>query len=99
MAAAARGSSRPVPPDIELTARRAAPGVRAESKRPIPYPEPLNDNSDDDGLDDIRQAPRTSRRRLNFLQIVARIVIAPLYIAVGIGAVAIIALFARGFLA
>ena len=102
MAAAARGNTRQAPPELELTARRAAPDVRLEPKRPLPYPEPvaLNDNADeDDDYEDIRQAPRGQRRRLGFLQIVAWIVIAPLYIAVAIGAVAVIALFARGFLA
>jgi hypothetical protein len=109
MAAAARGNSRPVPPDLELTARRApppppprraAPEIRVETKRPLPYPEPvgINDN-DDEAPDDIRPAPRSQRRRLNFLQLLARIVIAPLYLAVAAAAIAIIALFVRSWIA
>jgi hypothetical protein len=106
MAAAARGNTRPAPPDIELTARRAAPEIRVEppppearrpeAKRPLPYPDPvgINDNADDP--EDYPQAPRTQRRRLNFGQLLARIVIAPLYIAVAIGAGSVIALFSRG---
>ena len=109
MAAAARGNTRPAPPDIELTARRAAPEIRVEppppearrpeAKRPLPYHDPvgINDNADDP--EDYPQAPRTPRRRLNFGQLLARIVIAPLYIAVAVAAVAVIALFVRGWLA
>ena len=106
MAAAARGNSRQAPPDLELTARRAAPDVRVETKRPeakrpLPYPEPvgINDNSDEIAADDDREVVRAPRRRVGFVQVLARIVIAPLYIAVAVAAVAIIALFARGFLA
>ena len=102
MAAAARGNTRQAPPELELTARRAAPDVRLEPKRPLPYPEPvaLNDNADeDDDYEDIRQAPRGQRRRLGFLQIVAWIVIAPLYLAVLAGSVGILALFVTRFLA
>ena len=102
MAAAARGNTRQAPPELELTARRAAPDVRLEPKRPLPYPEPvgINDNSDeDDDYDDVRQAPRRSRRRLGFIQLVAWILIAPLYLAVAAGSVAIIALFVTRFLA
>jgi hypothetical protein len=107
MAAAARGNSRQAPPDIELTARRApppkpvAPEIRVETKRPLPYPEPvgINDNDEDDAIEDLRQAPRTQRRRLNFVQLLARIIMAPLYIAVAVAAVAVIALFVRGWIA
>ena len=102
MAAAVRGSARQAPPELELTARRAAPDVRLEPKRPLPYPEPvgINDNSDeDDDYDDVRQAPRRQRRRLGFIQLVAWILIAPLYLAVAAGSVAIIALFVTRFLA
>jgi hypothetical protein len=110
MAAAARGTTRPAPPEIELTARRAAPEIRVETprpesqrpepRRPLPYPDPVGINDNDDATEgDYPQAPRTQRRRLNFGQLLARIVIAPLYIAVAVGAVAVISLFARGFLA
>lgn len=105
MAAAARGHSRQAPPELELTARRAAPHVTAETKRPpagrsLPYPAPvgLNDNSYDDAGAEIRHAPRVQRRRLSIIQLLARIVIAPLYVVVAIGAVAVIALFGRAFL-
>ncbi len=65
----------------------------------MPYPDPvgINDNADDP--EDYPQAPRTQRRRLNFGQLLARIVIAPLYVAVAAAAIAVIALFVRGFLA
>ena len=102
MAAAARGSSRQALPELELTARRAAPDVRLEPKRPLPYPEPvaLNDNADeDDDYEDVPPAPRRQRRRLGFMQIVAWIVIAPLYLAVLAGSVGILALFVTRFLA
>jgi hypothetical protein len=106
MAAAARGNSRQAPPDLELTARRAAPDIkvetkRPEAKRPLPYPEPVgrNDNSHDDVSEDFRPAPRAPRRRPNILQFLARVLIAPLYLAVAAAAVAMIALFVRGFLA
>jgi hypothetical protein len=103
MAAAARGSARPQPPELELIARREAPVVRAESSRPgrpLPYPDPvgINDN-DDDAPDEIRQAPRAPRRRLSFVQLLARIVIAPLYLGVAAAAIGIIALVVRGFVA
>jgi hypothetical protein len=105
MAAAARGHSRQAPPELELTARRVAPDVWPETQRPsagrsLPYAAPigLNDNSDDDPGAEVRYAPRVSRRRLSMLQVLARIVIAPFYLLVAIGAVAVIALFAWGFL-
>ena|SRR5690242_670283 len=109
MAAAARGNARPAAPELELTARRtppppperrAAPEIRVETKRPLPYPEPvaINDNEDDDAPEDFRPAPRTQRRRLNFLQLLARIVIAPLYVAVAAAAIAVIALFVRSWI-
>ncbi len=101
MAAAARGNARRPPPELELTARRAAPDVRLEPRSPLPYPEPVgfNDNADEDEFDDIRQAPRRQRRRLTFVQLVAWIVIAPLYLAVAAASVAIIALFVMRLLA
>ena len=102
MAAAARGTTRQAPPELELTARRAAPDVRLDLRRPLPYPEPvaLNDNADEDeDYEDVRQAPRSRRRRLGLLQLIAWIVIAPLYLAGLAGSVAIIALFVTRFLA
>lgn len=101
MAAAARGNSRQAPPDLELTARRAAPDVRVETKRPeakrpLPYPEPVGIN---DNEDDLPPAPRAQRRRLGVLQFLARVLIAPLYLGVAAAAVAVIALFVRGWLA
>lgn len=105
MAAAARRHSRQAPPELELTARRTAPDVRAETKRPpaahsLPYPAPvgLNDNSYDGAGAEIDHAPRVQRRRLSIIQLLARIVIAPLYVVVAAGAVAVIALFIRAFL-
>lgn len=102
MAAAARGNTRQAPPELELTARRAAPDIRLDPRRPLPYPEPvgLNDNANvDDDYEEAIQAPRRQRRRLSFLQLIAWIVIAPLYLAVAAGSVAIIALFVMRFLA
>ncbi len=102
MAAAARGTARPAPPDLELTARRAPPIVRAEEQRPepkvtLPYPEPVgfNDNSGDDPED---LAPQAQRRRLSVLQLGARVVIAPWYAVVAASSLGIIALFGRGLL-
>ena len=106
MAAAARGNSRQAPPDLELTARRAAPDVRVETKRPeakrpLPYPEPvgINDNSYDEDAEETQPASRPQRRRFNLLQLLARVLIAPLYLAVAAAAIGVIALFVRGWLA
>ena len=96
MAAAARGTSRRPPPDLELTARRAAPELRADRSQPLPYPEPVGTNDNDDPLDDVRPV---RRRGPGVLQLLARIIIAPLYLAVAAGAIAIIALFVRSWLA
>jgi hypothetical protein len=102
MAAAARGNARQSPPELELTARRAAPDVRLETRRPLPYPEPVgtNDNSDeDDEQDDVRLEARRPKRRLGILQLIARLLIAPLYLAVAAGSVALIALLVTRFFA
>lgn len=104
MAAVARASIRQPPPELELTARRAAPDIRLEPKRPLPYPKPVgfNDNDDPvypDEVDDIRQAPRRQRRRLGFVRLVAWIVLAPLYVAVAAASVGIIVLLAARLLA
>jgi hypothetical protein len=96
MAAAARGTLRRPPPELELTARRAAPEIRPERSRPLPYPEPVGINDNDDALDDVRP---TRRRGPGALQLLARIVIAPLYLAVAAGAIAVIVLFVRSWLA
>jgi hypothetical protein len=99
MAAAARGTSRPPRPELELQARRAAPIITPEAKpapkRPLPYPEPVGIN---DNVDDIPPPTRPVRRRLGVLQLLARIVVAPLYLVVGAGAIGIIALFVRGLI-
>ena len=100
MAAAARGTARPAPPDLELTARRTPPAVHAEAKRPLPYPEPvgINDNSDDipEGVAPVQRA---QRRRMSIPQLIAWLVILPLYLAVAAAAFGIIALFGKGLLA
>ena len=101
MAAAARSNTRQAPPELELTARRAAPDVHLEPKRPLPYPEPvgINDNDGDDASEDDRQAPRRQRRRLSFVELLARIVIAPFYLVFLFGSLAILVLVAIRFLA
>jgi hypothetical protein len=97
MAAAAR-SAAPAP-EIELTARRAPAVERVETRRPLPYAEPvgINDNAQDRPAE-IRPAPRTQRRRLSILQLLAWIVIAPVYLTVAAGALFVIALFGKGLL-
>jgi hypothetical protein len=105
MAAAARASIRQAPPpEPEPPARRAAPDLRLEPKRPLPYPEPVGFNDNDDGVypddvDDIRQAPRRQRRRLSSIRLIAWIVLAPLYIAVAAASVGIIILLGTRLLA
>lgn len=110
MAAAARETARPArpeprssrpeprtaPPELELRARRPAPTITVDENRPLPYPEPVGFN---DNEDDVPAAPRTQRRRLGFVQIAARILIAPWYAVVVAGALGVIALFVRGWLA
>ena len=97
MAAAARGSSpRSGPPELELTARRATPEVSPEAKRPLPYPEPIGINDNSDEL--VAPTARATRRRPGLLQLLARIVIAPLYVVTAAGTLGILALFARGLL-
>lgn len=94
MAAATRNPSRAEPPELELTARRAAPVVQPESKRPLPYPEPvgINDNADD------LQPSQAPHRRVSVGRRLAWIVIAPLYLVIAVASFGIIALFARGLL-
>ena len=95
MAAAARGTLRPSPSDLELTARRAAPVVQPEPERPLPYPEPVGINDNDD---DVPQPVRAPQKRVSFGRRLARIAIAPLYLVVAAGSVAVIGLFAKGLL-
>lgn len=95
MAAAARGTSRPAPPELELTARRAPPAVEPESKRPLPYAEPVGIN---DNTNDAPQPARAPQKRASFAQRAARIAIAPLYLVIAIASFGIIALFAKGLL-
>jgi hypothetical protein len=102
MAAAARGNARQAPPELELTARRAAPDVELDRRRPLPYPEPVGLNDNDDAIEareDVRPAPRAQGRRLSVLQLVAWILIAPLYLLVAAGSVAVIALLVTRFVA
>lgn len=95
MAAAARITSRPAPPELELTARRA-PEVEPESSRPLPYPEPVGIN--DNAGDAPPPQPRRVERRPSLLRRLAWIVIAPLYLVLAVASFGIIALFARGLL-
>ena len=53
---------------------------------------------DEDDLDD-GQAPRRQRRRLSFLQVAAWVIVAPFYLAIAAGSVAILALFVTRLLA
>ena len=99
MAAAARGSARTAsPPELELTARRAAPVVRPQAEPVLPYPEPVgfNDNSNDEPQAGM-PAPRAPRRR-SPLRWAARLLIAPLYAVVAAAAIGIDALFIKGLL-
>jgi hypothetical protein len=93
MAAAARGTARPSPPELELTARRTKP----EQERKLPYPEPVGINDNLDVPYGAPPAPRR-RRRVGPLRIAARILIAPLYAAVAASAFGIVALFGKGLL-
>ena len=72
--------------------RPAVPFVEPD-RRPLPYPEPVGVNDNPDEY--VAERPR---RRISIPRLLARILIAPLYLAVAIAAVAIIGLFARGFL-
>lgn len=72
--------------------RKAAPLVMPESRRPLPYPDPVGVN------DNLDEPDPHYRRRLSVPRLLARIVIAPLYLAVALAAVAVIVLFTRSFL-
>jgi hypothetical protein len=94
MAAAAREAAGPQRTGAAGQPRRpAVPYIEPERRRPMPYPEPVgvNDNPDDDVSD-------RPRRRISIPRLIARILIAPLYLAVALAAVAVIALFAKSFI-
>lgn len=71
--------------------RPAAPFVEPD-RRPLPYPEPIGVNDNPDAY--VAERPR---RRISIPRLLARILIAPLYLAVAIAAIAVIGLFARSF--
>jgi hypothetical protein len=92
MAAAARtaaGSQRTGAPTQPR--RPAAPYVEPENRRPLPYAEPIGVN---DNPDEYVDRPR---RRISIPRLLARILIAPLYLVVAIAALAMIGLFAKSF--
>lgn len=90
--AAAAGDARAQPAaPMPARGRKPAPAVRAEARGPLPYPEPVGFNDNFDGAD-AGLPPRLERRRLSPARLAARVVIAPLYVAVAAGAVGIIAL-------
>jgi hypothetical protein len=93
MAAAARREAAPKQSSAAGFSRRPAPPlVQPESRRPLPYPEPvgLNDNPDE-------YVPEPPRRRVSIPRLLARIVIAPLYLLVAFAALAMIGLFAKSY--
>jgi len=93
MAAAARDAAGPQRADAPRQARRpAAPYVEPERRRPLPYPEPVGVNDNPDEY--VAEQPR---RRISFPRLLARIVIAPLYLVVAVAALAMIGLFAKSF--
>ena len=93
MAAAARRAAGQQQAGNAGTSRRpAAPFVEPESRRPLPYPEPIGVNDNPDEY--VAERPR---RRISIPRLLARILIAPLYLAVALAAVALIGLFAKSF--
>jgi hypothetical protein len=94
MAAAARRSAGPQQQETTASYSRkpAAPFVRPESRRPLPYPEPVGVNDNPDEY--VTEAPR---RRISIPRLLARILIAPLYLAVAFAALGIIGLFAKSY--
>lgn len=94
MAAAAGGARQPAAP---LPEGGATPTVRPEARRPLPYPDPvgINDNTE---TDPAEPAPRMKRRRLSLAQLIARLVVAPFYIAVALGTLVVIVLFVLALL-
>ena len=97
MAAAARTGQPARPAPTPFPRRPAAPLVQPESRRPLPYPEPVGIN---DNLEDDEPAVRPIRetRRFSPLRLIARIVIAPLYLVVAAGSIGVIVLFVRSLL-
>ncbi|MEO6012578.1 MAG: hypothetical protein ABIQ30_03200 [Devosia sp.] len=97
MAAAARVADRPKAGPAPFPRQPAAPPVVPESRRPLPYPEPIgiNDNLTED------QAPplRRERRRVSIPRVLARVLISPLYLAVAALSLGVLFLFVKGFIA
>ena len=94
MAAAARGTAGPQRTGAVSPPRKpAVPYIEPERRRPLPYPEPVgvNDNPDDEAIE-------RPHRRISIPRLLARILIAPLYLAVALAAVAVIVLFAKSYL-
>lgn len=92
MAAAARGAAGQRTGAASQTRRPAAPHIEPERRRPLPYPEPVGVNDNPDEY--VAEQPQ---RRVSIPRLMARIVIAPLYIAVALAAVAMIGLFAKSY--
>ena len=93
MAAAAREAAGPQRASATGQPRRsAAPYVEPERRRPLPYAEPVGVNDNPDAY--VAEQPR---RRISIPRLLARILIAPLYLAVALAALAMIGLFAKSF--
>jgi hypothetical protein len=95
--AAAAGRPPPRQSVTPFPGRNAVPAIPPEARRPLPYPEPigLNDNSDSDFAE---PAPRIRRPRLSLAQFLARIAVAPLYLAVALGTLGVLVLFVMALL-
>ncbi len=95
MAAAARGVAPQPKPAPVLPRRPAAPPIKPESRRPLPYAEPVGIN---DNLDQPRSEfpARRERRRLSIVRLIAWIVILPWYILVAAASVGVAFLFVKG---
>jgi hypothetical protein len=80
---------KPVAPPVEII----------DKTQPLPYPEPIgiNDNDDNDVAEPVARAA-TERRRGSVLRSLARLVLMPLYLVVAIASLGLIFLFARGFI-
>ena len=93
MVAAARGAAGPQRTGAASQPRKpAVPYIEPERRRPLPYPEPVGVNDNPHG--EIVDRPR---RRISLPRLIARILIAPLYLVVAVAAVAMIALFAKSY--
>ena len=93
MAAAAREAAGPQRTSAASQPRKsAAPRVEAERRRPLPYAEPVGVNDNPDAY--VIEPPR---RRVSIPRVLARILIAPLYLLVAFAALAMIGLFAKSF--